>query len=59
MKKFNYDGTEVKIVKDLLLKGKEKEEFPLKDKEGTWVQIEYLTGPKKGDRVPAVKEKLG
>jgi hypothetical protein len=38
----------VKIIKSL----------NLKDKEGEWVQIEYLTGDNKGNRKPEVLEKL-
>ena len=42
------NNLEVKVVKEL----------NIKDKDGTWVQIEYLEGKLKGTRVPVVKEKL-
>jgi len=48
MKTHLYQKEKVKFIKDL----------SIKDKQGTWVQIEYLTGDRKGCRVPAVKEDL-
>ena len=42
------DKNEVKIVKEL----------GIIDKEGTWVQIEYLDGVLKGMKKPTVKENL-
>jgi len=38
----SYKNEKVKVIKEL----------NIKDKEGEWVQIEFLTGDKKGCRVP-------
>lgn len=48
MKKYAIDGESVKLVKSL----------NIKDKHGDWFQIEYLTGPRKGDRGPLAKQSL-
>lgn len=48
MKKSYLKGSEVKVIGEL----------GIKDKHGTWVQIEYLDGKLKGSRVPAVFEDL-
>ena len=59
MKTYLYGKETVKVIKNLNVKtdkpGVVKE---LKDKAGTWVQIEFLTGERKGYRVPAPKEEL-
>lgn len=43
-----YKGEEVKIVKNL----------QIADKQGNWIQIEYLDGEKEGMRMPVPKQKL-
>ena len=48
MKKGYLKGSEVEVIKEL----------GIKDKHGTWVQVEYLDGKLKGSRVPAVLENL-
>jgi hypothetical protein len=48
MKKYKFNNEEVKIVEPL----------NIKDKDGTWVQIEYLTGENKGARQPITLEEL-
>jgi hypothetical protein len=48
MKKSYLKGSEVKIIKEL----------GIKDKAGTWVQIEFLDGKQKGFRMPAILEEL-
>ncbi len=60
MKTYLYEKETVKVTKDLLIGREVKtgKEIPLKDKAGTWVQIEFLTGERKGCRVPAPREEL-
>lgn len=58
-----YKGNKVRIVKQLRhksawVKGKEVAGAAIVDQEGTWVQIQILDGPNKGNRMPVVKEKL-
>ena len=48
MKKYKFEGEEVSIVKDL----------GIKDKLGTWVQIEFLSGKNKGFRKSEILENL-
>lgn len=48
MKTYKYQKEEVVIVRDL----------DLKDKTGTWVQIEFKTGDRKKSRIPVTKEEL-
>jgi hypothetical protein len=48
MKKTYLKNDQVKILKDL----------DIKDKDGKWVQIEYLTGDKKGERRPITTQEL-
>lgn len=48
MKKFNYKGEKVIILKEL----------DIKDKLGTWVQIEIVSGEEKGNRMPITREEL-
>lgn len=54
MKTYLYEKETVKVTKELMV----KEGVALKDKAGTWVQVEFLTGERKGCRVPAPKEEL-
>ena len=59
MKTYLYGKETVKVIKSLNAKtDKPSIVKELKDKWGTWVQIEFLTGEKKGDRVPTPKEEL-
>jgi hypothetical protein len=56
-----FNKEQVKILKLLQIKKQENGKtivHNLIDKEGNWVQIEYLTGANKGNRVPVVLEKL-
>ena len=48
MKTYLYKKETVQLIKEL----------NIKDKEGTWVQIEFLTGDRKGCRIPVVQENL-
>lgn len=48
MKTYLYKKEKVQLIKEL----------NIKDKEGTWVQIEFLTGNRIGNTIPAVKENL-
>ena len=48
MKKKYLKNEQVKILKDL----------DIKDKNGKWVQIEYLTGDKRGSRRPITIQEL-
>jgi hypothetical protein len=48
MKNKLYKKEKVKIIKEL----------NIKDKAGTWVQIEFLTGVQKGCRIPLLMEEL-
>lgn len=62
-KSYQLDGQKVKIVKDLELKqpslnGKTMSNLPLIDKDGHWFQVEFLTGPNKGNRKPAAQKSL-
>lgn len=47
-KTFKYQGETVSITRDL----------NLKDKHGTWVQVEYTSGKNKKARIPVAKEEL-
>jgi hypothetical protein len=65
VKTYTLDDEEIAIVKALILKssvatskGQVLKETPIIDKDGTWVQVEILTGPNKGNRKPTVMEKL-
>ena len=56
-----YKNEEIKILKPLQVKRQENGKtifHNLVDKEGNWVQIEYITGANKGNRSPMVLEKL-
>jgi hypothetical protein len=46
MKKYSLDGCNVKVVKEL----QTKDEKQIVDKAGSWVQIQYLDGPQKGNK---------
>ncbi len=48
MKTYLYQDEKVKVTNDL----------KIKDKCGSWVQIEFLTGERKGSRIPVPKEEL-
>ena len=48
MKTYLYKKEKVQVVKDL----------NIKDKMGSWVQIEFLSGDQKGNKIPAVLEDL-
>jgi hypothetical protein len=48
MKTHLYQKEKVKIIKEL----------NIKDKDGKWVQIEFLTGDRKGNRIPVCSEDL-
>ena len=54
MKTYLYDKETIKITKNLMV----KEGVALKDKFGSWIQIEFLTGERKGSRIPATMEEL-
>lgn len=62
MKTKIFNGEKVKVVKELLLRvpqqGKTDTFIPLKTKEGSWVQVEFIEGAKKGNRVPTTMEQL-
>jgi hypothetical protein len=61
MKSSTLDGQPVKVIKVLHLKlttPKGVELKPLVDKEGSWVQVEYISGANKGNRRPIPLEKL-
>ncbi len=48
MKKSYLKGCEVKVIREL----------GIKDKNGTWVQIEFMDGKQKGFRMPVILEEL-
>ena len=48
MKTHLYQKEKVQVIRDL----------NIKDKQGTWVQIEFLTGKRKGCRIPVAMEEL-
>jgi hypothetical protein len=62
-KSFKLDGEKVIIVKELGLKqppvkGQVVPEIPIVDKDGHWIQVEFASGPNKGNRKPTTKERL-
>lgn len=61
MKKYTYNGEQVKIMRPLQTKKTEGGKsifYNIADKEGNWVQVEYETGKNKGNRFPTTLEKL-
>ena len=54
MKKYKYQESDVKIVKDLIM----PDYNPKLKKESEHVQIEYLSGPLLGCRVPVARNLL-
>lgn len=58
MKTYLYEKETVKIIKDLGPKDSKGALIQIKDKAGTWVQIEFLTGERNGSRIPVPIEEL-
>ena len=54
MKTYKLKNEKVKLLSEL----KTKDEKQIVDKEGSWVKIEFLSGPNKGNRKPITVEEL-
>ena len=54
MKTYKLNNEKVMVLSEL----KTKDEKQIVDKEGSWVRIEFLSGPNKGNKKPIVVEKL-
>lgn len=62
-KSFKLKGVAVDIVRNIEekqpdVRGKKVPPAQVVDKDGHWVQVEFLEGPNKGNRIPATKELL-
>lgn len=63
MKKTLLNGHEVNVIQKITVKqpqekGKDVEPQQIVDKEGQWIQVEFVDGPRKGCRVATTKEAL-
>jgi len=54
VKTYKLNNEKVMVLSEL----KTKDEKQIVDKEGSWVRIEFLSGPNKGNKKPIVVEKL-
>ncbi|NBQ47977.1 MAG: hypothetical protein EBU33_05935 [Sphingobacteriia bacterium] len=63
MKKTLLNGEEVIIIRNVSMKqpqekGKDVDPKQIVDKEGQWIQVEFVNGPRKGCRIATTKEAL-